>query len=211
MKLDSIRKEYKFNELSKSSCDRDPFKQFESWLKEAFAAKVYEPNAMSLVTVGNDGFPQSRIVLLKHFDFEGFTFFTNYKSQKGREIKENPKVSLAFFWPEIERQVRIRGIADRTDRNSSVEYFKSRPITSQIAAIVSNQSEEIPGRDYLESRFFDQQDLLHGQTPECPPNWGGYRVRAHTFEFWQGRESRLHDRIIYEQKDGQWIKKRLAP
>lgn len=211
MKLDSIRKEYIFNELSKKSCSSNPLIQFENWLKEAFACKAHEPNAMSLITVGQEGYPQSRIVLLKHFDESGYTFFTNFNSQKGQEILKNPKVSLFFFWPELERQVRIVGNAEKTNREASVRYFKSRPITSQIAAIVSNQSEEISGREYIENRFFDLQDKLHGKTPECPPHWGGYRVQPMKYEFWQGRESRLHDRIIYEQSDGNWIKKRLAP
>lgn len=211
MKLNSVRREYKFAELSRSSIDPDPIRQFEQWLKDALDSKVNEPTAMSLITLEEDGFPHSRIVLLKDFNEDGFTFFTNYNSKKARAIANNSSVGLHFFWSELERQVRISGLAIKSTKEVSERYFKSRPITSQIAAIVSNQSEEIPSREYLENRFFDLQDQLHGETPEMPESWGGYVVQPQKMEFWQGRESRLHDRILYSKENDNWITKRLAP
>lgn len=211
MKLDSIRREYKFAELTSKSIDKNPFKQFATWLSDALNAKVNEATAMSAITIGVDGFPQSRIVLLKGYSEEGFTFFTDYKSEKGKAIIENPKVGIHFFWPELERQVRISGYAEKTSDKISDGYFHSRPITSQIAAIVSSQSEEIPNREFLENRFFDLQDELHGKTPKRPESWGGYLVKPVKIEFWQGRESRLHDRILYNKTDKIWTLTRLAP
>ncbi len=166
---------------------------------------------MSIVTNGADGFPDSRIVLLKSYNNEGFVFFTNYNSQKGQAIAENPKVSLHFFWPELERQVRISGIAEKTSIEESEAYFHSRPFESQVAAAVSDQSAEVPSRVYLEEKFDALKKELNGTNPERPKNWGGYLVRPVKFEFWQGRENRLHDRIVYELKDEDWIIKRLAP
>lgn len=211
MKLDSIRREYKFAELTRKSIDKNPLKQFAVWLNDALNAKVNEATAMSALTIDSDDFPQSRIVLLKGYSEDGFTFFTDYKSEKGIAINENPKIGLHFFWPELERQIRISGLAEKTNDKISDGYFQSRPITSQIAAIVSNQSEEIPNRDYLENRFFDLQNELHGKTPERPESWGGYLVKPVKIEFWQGRESRLHDRILYIKTENDWTIIRLAP
>lgn len=211
MKLDSIRREYKFAELTRKSIDKNPFKQFAIWLSDALNAKVNEATAMSAITIGTDGFPQSRIVLLKGYSEKGFTFFTDYKSEKGKDIIENPKIGIHFFWPELERQIRISGYAEKTNDKVSDGYFQSRPITSQIAAIVSNQSEEIPNREFLENRFFDLQNELHGKIPKRPESWGGYLVKPVKIEFWQGRESRLHDRILYNKTDKDWILTRLAP
>ncbi|NQU54937.1 MAG: pyridoxamine 5'-phosphate oxidase [Bacteroidetes bacterium] len=211
MKLDSIRREYKFAELTRKSIDKNPFKQFTIWLNDALNSKVNEPTAMSAISIGTDGFPQSRIVLLKGYNQNGFTFFTDYSSEKGKAIEKNNSIGIHFFWPELERQIRISGYAEKTSISVSDSYFQSRPITSQIAAIVSNQSEEIPNRQFLENRFFDLQDKLHGEIPERPKSWGGYIVKPVKIEFWQGRESRLHDRILYEKKDEPWVTKRLAP
>lgn len=211
MKLDSIRREYKFAELTRKSIDKNPFKQFAIWLSEALKAKVNEATAMSALTIGLDKFPQSRIVLLKGYNEKGFTFFTDYGSEKGNAILENPRIGLHFFWPELERQIRISGFAEKTNEKISDNYFLSRPITSQIAANVSNQSEEIPNREYLENRFFDLQNKLHGETPKRPKSWGGYNVIPVKIEFWQGRESRLHDRILYTKTDNNWNISRLAP
>jgi pyridoxamine 5'-phosphate oxidase len=211
MKLDSIRNEYKFAELSKRSIEADPLKQFGIWMNDALNANVNEATAMSVITIGTDGFPHSRIVLLKDYNKKGFTFFTNYTSNKGKDIEKNTSVGIHFFWPELERQIRISGYAEKTSDKISDNYFHSRPISSQIAAIISVQSEEIPTREFLENRFFDLQDKLRAEIPERPESWGGYIVTPVQVEFWQGRESRLHDRILYIKQDKGWVIKRLAP
>lgn len=211
MKLDSIRREYKFAELTRKGIDKNPLKLFATWINEAIVSNVNEATAMSVITIGEDGFPQSRIVLLKGYSEKGITFFTDYLSEKGKAINKNPMVGIHFFWSELERQIRISGKAERTSELISDNYFRSRPITSQIAAIISNQSEVIPNREFLENRFFDLQDELHGNTPKRPASWGGYIVKPVKVEFWQGRKSRLHDRILYEKKEDKWIINRLAP
>lgn len=211
MKLDAIRREYQFAELSRKSVDKNPIKQLGIWLKDALESNVNEPTAMSVVTAGTDGFPQSRIVLLKDLNDEGLVFFTNYLSEKGQAIEHSPKVGLHMFWSEMDRQVRISGYAEKTSDEISEKYFKSRPLLSQIAAAVSNQSEEVPGRGFLENRFFDLQDQLKGIPPERPKSWGGYLVKPVKIEFWQGRENRLHDRILYEKTGDDWKVKRLSP
>lgn len=211
MKFDSIRREYKFAELTRKSIDKNPFKQFAIWLTDALNSKVSDATAMSAISIGTDGFPQSRIVLLKGYSESGFTFFTDYTSEKGKAIDKNPRVGIHFFWAELERQIRIYGYAEKTSISVSDSYFHSRPITSQIAAIISKQSEEIPNRQFLENRFFDLQDKLHGEIPERPESWGGYIVKPIKIEFWQGRESRLHDRILYVKQGTEWITKRIAP
>ncbi len=211
MKIDAIRREYKFAELSRKSIDKNPLIQFEIWLNEAIVAKVNEPTAMSVVTIGTDGFPQSRIVLLKDYNENGFTFFTDYASEKGRAIEKNPLIGIHFFWPELERQIRISGVTIKTSEKISDNYFQSRPVTSQIAAIVSNQSNEIPSRKYLEKRFLEMQNRLSGEKLKRPKSWGGYLVKLEKIEFWQGRENRLHDRILYEKKGRGCNIRRLAP
>jgi len=211
MKLDSIRSEYKFAELSRKSVDENPIKQLDLWVSHAIEVKAKEATAMSLITNGINGFPQARIVLLKKINKDGIIFFTNYTSNKGKAIEKDNKVGLLFFWPELERQVRITGYAIKTSDEISNHYFHSRPVTSQIAAVVSNQSEEIPNRKFLENCFFDMQNQLKDNAPSRPVSWGGYLVKPYTMEFWQGRESRLHDRIFYEIIDGNWEIKRLAP
>lgn len=211
MKLDSIRREYKFAELTRKNVDKDPLKQLQIWISEALNTNTNEATAMSVVTTDIDGFPEVRIVLLKKLDKNGILFFTDYSSSKGKAIKKNNKVGLHFFWPIMERQVRISGYAVKTSEEISDNYFNSRPITSQIAAVVSNQSKEIPSREFLENHFFDLQNQLHGKAPKRPETWGGYLVKPLKMEFWQGRESRLHDRIVYEIKNKKWQTKRLAP
>ena len=211
MNLHSIRTEYKFAELTESSIEKNPFKQFEHWLNDALNAKVNEPTAMSVVTFGVDGFPDSRIVLLKDFSLNGFTFFTNYNSNKGKSIAKNPAVGLHFFWPELERQIRISGFAEKTSNEISDNYFNSRPVLSQIAAIVSNQSSKIKSREILQNSFVSEKEKLGDDKIKRPENWGGFLVKPVRFEFWQGRESRLHDRILFERAEENWVISRLAP
>lgn len=211
MKLHSIRNEYKFAVLSKNSVDKNPFKQFEHWLNDALNAKVNEPTAMSLATLGFDGFPDSRIVLLKDFGKRGFTFFTNYNGNKGKSIEKNPAVGLLFFWPELERQIRISGFAKKTSGDISDEYFYSRPVYSQIAAVVSNQSSKILSRELLQNDFDILKEKSANAVIKRPATWGGFVVSPVKFEFWQGRESRLHDRILYEKVEKDWVVSRLAP
>ena len=211
MKLDSIRTEYKYAGLSEINIAQNPFSQFEIWMNEALKARVNEPTAMSVATLGIDGFPDSRIVLLKDFNENGFTFFTNYNSNKGKSIAKNPVVGLHFFWPELERQIRISGFAEKTSDSISDKYFYSRPVLSQIAAIVSTQSSKIDSREYLDSQFKTLKEKYNSENIKRPENWGGYLVKPVKFEFWQGRESRLHDRILYEKENGNWLISRLAP
>lgn len=211
MKLDSIRRDYKYAALNEGDVDADPIKQFGMWLAAALQAEVNEATAMALSTVGTDGFPQSRIVLLKDFNEQGFTFFTNYNSEKGLAIAHHPSVSLHFFWPELERQIRILGIAEKTSDDVSGSYFLSRPVLSQIAAIASEQSQKIPSRSFLEKRFEQLKEEVSKHPLTWPKYWGGYLVKPIKIEFWQGRESRLHDRILYEKKNGIWLISRLAP
>lgn len=211
MRIDAIRNEYTFSGLTRQNVDKNPFVQFEKWIKEAVGSNEKEPTAMALSTIGTDGFPQSRIVLLKYFDENGFVFFTNYSSEKGKSIEKNPGVCLHFFWPELERQVRISGFAEKTSREISEKYFRSRPVESQIGAWASEQSIEIPSREYLEQRFREYRIKFEKQPPALPSFWGGYNVAPRKFEFWQGRENRLHDRILYEKTSGKWELKRLAP
>jgi pyridoxamine 5'-phosphate oxidase len=211
MKLHSIRTEYKYAELTETSIHKHPVKQFEHWLNDALIAKVNEPTAMSVATFGAYGFPESRIVLLKDFGETGFTFFTNYSSKKGNSIAKNPAVGLHFFWPELERQIRISGFAEKTADEISDQYFYSRPVLSQIAAVVSKQSSKIPSREFLQNRFETVKEETSGELIKRPENWGGFLVTPVKFEFWQGRESRLHDRILYEMENSNWLISRLAP
>jgi pyridoxamine 5'-phosphate oxidase len=211
MKLHSIRTEYIYAELTEKSIDKNPFKQFEHWLNDAISAKVNEPTAISVATVGVDGFPDSRMVLLKDFNENGFTFFTNYTSNKGVSIAKNPAVGLHFFWPELERQIRISGFADKTSDEISDRYFSSRPVLSQIAAVISNQSSKIPSREFLQNQFENLKREIDSENLKRPDTWGGFVVKPVKFEFWQGRQSRLHDRILYEKETGNWMISRLAP
>ncbi|MFW5755046.1 MAG: pyridoxamine 5'-phosphate oxidase [Tangfeifania sp.] len=210
MDIHSLRKEYKFKVLNRKSVDKNPFKQFETWLNEAIKSEIMDPTAMTVSTIDENSFPQSRIVLLKYLDENGFVFFTNYKSQKGKSIENNPSVSLLFFWPELERQVRIDGFANKTSKTLSEKYFHSRPLESRIGAWASEQSSKIPNRKYLEKRFGSFKKKF-GFAPPLPDFWGGFNVSPVKIEFWQGRENRLHDRILYEKTENEWKIKRLAP
>ncbi len=211
MKIDSIRNEYILSGLTRKNVKKNPFKQFDLWLNDAIESGEKEPTAMSLATVGTDGFPHSRIVLLKLFDENGFIFFTNYDSEKGKAIARNNLVGLHFFWSLLERQVHISGFAERTSSEISENYFNSRPLESRIGAWASEQSMEIPSRLYLENRFDEYCRKFQNQEPALPPFWGGYRVIPQKIEFWQGRPKRLHDRILYEKTNDHWNIKRLAP
>lgn len=198
--------------LDERLVDHDPFAQFADWFKQAEAAVPILPNAMTLATVGPDGAPSARVVLLKDFDERGFVFYTNYQSRKGRELDQNPIASLSFYWAQLYRQVRISGKAARTSRKESEAYFHTRPIDSQLGAWASNQSEVIPSRDTLEARMEELAREYADKPIPLPPYWGGYRVTPFVFEFWQSRASRLHDRIRYRLgDDSKWIIERLAP
>lgn len=209
--LADIRLDYSLKELDETHVSVDPFAQFETWMNEAIAAAANEPTAMTLSTVGNDGSPSSRVVLLKGFDSDGFVFYTNYESRKGRAIVENPKVALNFFWPELERQLNVIGTASRLNDERSEEYFRSRPISSRLGAWASRQSTELSSRAELEQRFADiAATYADGDIP-LPPFWGGFCVAPRRIEFWQGRKSRLHDRICYTFADLSWKITRLSP
>lgn len=208
----SVREEYMKGELNEKDVHSNPIRQFEWWFSEAIDSSVAEPTAMVLSTADLLGQPSSRVVLLKDVRSNGFVFFTNYLSRKAEDMSENPRVALLFFWRELQRQVRIEGSVEKISEQDSTEYFLSRPKGSQIGAIASPQSQIIGSRDELESRFKELDTLYSAQDiVERPEYWGGYLVTPHRFEFWQGRESRLHDRIQYVWSGGQWIVQRLAP
>jgi pyridoxamine-phosphate oxidase len=211
MDISSIRKDYTLKSLDISDVNDSPFEQFHQWLREAISAEVLEVNAMTLSTLHADGYPNGRIVLLKELDY-GFVFFSNYQSEKGQELENHPKASLTFFWPELERQVRIMGTVEKISESQSDEYFLSRPRGSQIGAWASPQSHKINSREVLEERLKEMQLRFEEEKLIRPPHWGGYRVLPHKIEFWQGRPSRLHDRILYEKNEaGAWTISRLAP
>lgn len=207
-----IRKDYTKKELNINAVNGDPLIQFQQWFDEAIQARVLEPNAMTLSTISANGFPSSRIILLKGIEEKGFSFYTNYNSRKAKEIAENPKVASNFFWPELERQVRIEGVIEKTSEEVSDVYFKSRPRGSQVGAWASPQSALIEGRDILQDRFKEIEERFAGKDVPRPKHWGGYIILPQKIEFWQGRASRLHDRILYTQKkDHSWVVSRLAP
>jgi len=209
--LQQLRREYSSGGLDESTVLDDPFKQFTAWFKEALDAEASEPNAMALATTDEDQKPDTRIVLLKEMEKDGFVFYTNYGSDKGRQIERNPNVSLCFFWVELERQVRVIGKAKKVPRAQSEEYFKTRPYKSQLGAWVSNQSEPVDSRAELERKFEEAERMFaEGEVP-MPESWGGYKVIPERFEFWQGRRSRLHDRIRFDLENEAWIKCRLSP
>ncbi|MCI0750724.1 MAG: pyridoxamine 5'-phosphate oxidase [Flammeovirgaceae bacterium] len=212
MNLSDLRKEYKKSTLDQKSVDRDPITQFTRWFDEAVQAQLPEPNAMSLGTVNENGKPSVRIVLLKGVENNRFVFYTNYLSKKGMELDASASCALTFFWPELERQVRIEGVANRIDAKRSEQYFQSRPRESQIGAWTSPQSSIIESREILDQRVAEITKRFEGYSSlPLPKQWGGYEVEASMLEFWQGRESRLHDRIAYYKIDNQWKIYRLAP
>jgi len=206
----ALRREYRGESLNESDLAADPFVQFQIWFDEALRAELPMPNAMTLATVGADGKPSARIVLLKGIDHNGFVFYTNYHSRKGLELAADPRAALVFHWTDLEREVRIEGTADKVSAAESDEYFASRPLPSRHAAIASPQSEMVGSRAELEQKFAAAQDH-HGDLPQRPPHWGGYRLRPVAVEFWQGRPNRLHDRLLYTRDGERWSIRRLAP
>jgi pyridoxamine 5'-phosphate oxidase len=205
-----LRKSYERDALDEQASSADPLQQFEHWLQQALQGQLPEPNAMTLATVGVDGRPSTRVVLLKGFDARGIVWYTNYHSRKGRELAANPQAALQFHWVELERVVRIEGRVAQVEAELSDQYYASRPLDSRIGAWASPQSQVIPGRTVLvtEAAKYGLKFAMH---PPRPPHWGGYRLQPDTWEFWQGRKSRLHDRLRYRLHDGAWLRERLAP
>jgi pyridoxamine 5'-phosphate oxidase len=206
-----IRKDYKLQTLLEQDVEKDPIEQFSKWWHEADKSGIEELNAMTLATSTKDGMPSARIVLLKDFSHEGFMFFTNYESQKGKELAHNPNAALVFFWKELERQIRIEGTVEKVSEQVSIDYFLTRPVASQIGAWSSPQSKKIESREIIEANVTQYQTQFQDTPITKPPHWGGYIVRPKHIEFWQGRRSRLHDRIVYNLENQHWTISRLAP
>ena len=209
-KLSDLRKSYEQAELDEAGAAFEPLAQFRQWLDEALAAELPEPNAMTLATVAPEGRPSTRIVLIKHLDARGIVWYTNYDSRKGRELAANPYAALQFHWVELERVVRIEGRVEKVDAAQSDAYYRSRPLDSRLGAWASPQSQVISSRAVLVANAA-KAAAQHGLNPERPPHWGGFRLVPDRWEFWQGRKSRLHDRLCYRLVEGQWLRERLAP
>lgn len=211
--LSNLRLVYSLGELLEKELRENPMEQFQQWFLQAQQSDtVQEPNAMSVATIGLDGFPKTRVVLLKRFTDEGFIFYTNYNSEKGKAILANPNICLSFFWPVLERQIIIKGTAEKLPTNLSDGYFQSRPRGSQLGSIVSQQSEVVPSREYLQEQLSSLEKEMEGKSLKRPAHWGGFLVRPISLEFWQGRPNRLHDRIRYTlQADYDWKIERLSP
>jgi pyridoxamine 5'-phosphate oxidase len=210
--LTGLRNEYAAHGLRRADLHSDPLQQFGAWFAAALAADIRDVNAMSLATATPDGKPSVRIVLLKGFDERGFAFFTNYDSEKGRQLEANPHAALVFYWVQLERQVRISGAVEKTSREDSAAYFHSRPVGSRLGAWASKQSEVVDARQVLDSRLTEMTERFENGDVPLPSHWGGYRVKPDKIEFWQGRPNRLHDRFRYSrQADGTWLVDRLAP
>ena len=211
--LSNYRKSYEKQELLESNCPKNPIELFKNWFKKADESNsIEEANAMSIATIGKDGFPKTRIVLLKKITNEGFVFYTNYTSEKGKAIAENNNICLSFFWPALEQQIIIKGTAEKLAENTSDSYFNSRPEGSKLGAWASNQSTVVASREELDKNLTMFKRNFEGKEIKRPPHWGGYLVKPHTIEFWQGRPNRMHDRIRYFlQKDFSWKLERLAP
>jgi pyridoxamine 5'-phosphate oxidase len=210
-KIVELRREYYSAPLDEISVERDPILQFKKWFDESVRSSQPDPEAMTLSTVSPDGGVSARIVLLRGMDEHGFVFFTNYESRKSRELTFNPRAALTFYWGSLNRQVRIEGVVERVSRQESDEYFQTRPRGSQLGAWASPQSEMIRDRSALDQLLSDVEGRFEGQAIPCPPFWGGFRLNPSRIEFWQGRENRLHDRVLFTLDDDQWLISRLAP
>lgn len=210
--IEKLRRDYTGGLLDESMVDPNPFRQFEKWFEEAVKAEIADPHAMVIATISQGRKPSARVVLLRGFEREGFVFYTNYRSHKGNDILQNPNVAAVFYWNELDRQVRIEGTVEKVDARNSDEYFHSRPRESQLAAWASNQSEVISDRAELDGLFKEYEKRFADQPVPRPENWGGFKIMPLSYEFWQGRPNRLHDRISYVPgKPGEWKIRRLAP
>jgi pyridoxamine 5'-phosphate oxidase len=212
MEIDELRREYNSDGLRESDAAESPFEQFELWFQHAVDGKIDLPDAMTLATVSKDGIPSARIVLLRGFDERGFVFYTDYQSQKGRELAENPNAALVFYWRELDRQIRVSGTVSTVSREESGKYFRSRPVGSQLAALASKQGKVIPNRQKLEYKYKQLMETYRQKAIPLPPYWGGFRLSPDWYEFWQGRPNRLHDRLRYtHHPGGHWKIERLSP
>lgn len=210
IELADLRRDFSSAGLSESDVSPDPFEQFKNWMDTALVSDILDPNAMTLSTVGGDNRPAARIVLLKHYSEEGFSFYTNYESKKGSDLQNNPFTVLHFFWPQLDRQIAVYGKVEKTSRGDSEKYFISRPVESRLSAWASNQSRVVASREELEKRVEDLREKYGDEVP-LPPFWGGFCLTPDKFEFWQGRQNRLHDRIVYTLAVGTWSISRLSP